>query len=521
MRTLYTNFRWPFSDDRQSMLAEGGRVLDRGPHLIQDPDAAVEDLGGRYLLPGFVDAHCHILPTGLDLQKLYLGDAASEEELLDLVRRRHQDEPEGWLLGVRYDPSKWSGEHVTRDRLDKISASRPILLRHVSGHMSAANSAALQAAGVDESTPDPSGGVYGRDASGRLDGTLFEDAHDRVSKAVPTPTLDQMVDAILRAGEKMRALGITAATDMMTGGFDLFQEIEAYRLAAERGCPIHVRLTLQWREVFGPRATSRDWLESAVREMRGLPAPGKKSVRVMGIKIFSDGALSSRTAAIYGEYGSDDFAPDRSRTSGQLIYRPERLNEMVRIAHEAGYGVVTHAIGDYATDLVMDAYEATGAPERHRIEHVMMLSDAQIERLARLGCPVAMQPEFLMRLASAYRRSLSPGRVASLNRIRSVMEAGVPVGFSSDRPVVPGDPWDGIDTAVARPEGFDPAENVSREEAILAYTREAARIDGDENEMGALLPGMYADFQLYEENPLTAARPGPIQGKKMSDACQN
>jgi len=155
--------------------------------------------------------------------------------------------------------------------------------------------------------------------------------------------------------------------------------------------------------------------------------------------------------------------------SGQLIYSPTRLREMVQTAHRAGFRVATHSIGDYATDLVMDAYEATGEPSRHRIEHAMLLSDAQIERLAGLGCAVTFQPEFLIRFGHSYRRQLGPERMARLKRARSLLDAGIPLSFSSDRPIVPGDPKDGIRAAVHRPEGFDPAENITLPEAFRAY----------------------------------------------------
>jgi predicted amidohydrolase YtcJ len=480
LKQLLTGFRWWEDGSRQNMLLEEGRILARGSDVF-DADAEVTDLEGKLLLPKFVDAHCHILPTGLDLQKLHLGEARSHADVLELVAQRHRDQPDGWLLAVHYDQTRYEGgRHLSRTDLDRISNLRPILLRHVNGHASVANTAALAAAGISDDTADPAGGSFGRDAAGHLDGVLFEEAHEMVSRTPPTPSIEEMTDAILRAGEKMADLGIVCASDMMTGRYDIERELAAYRRAADSGCKIRMRLYVQWRDAFGPRARFN---RGSLREDDRL--------RVSGIKVFADGAIGSATAAIYGSYtGETPAGPVLSRragaqtvserlVSGQLMYSPERLTEMAKTASDADYQVCVHAIGDYAADLVMDAFEATGDPARHRIEHAMILSDAQIERLARLDCFVTFQPEFLMRFGHSYRRQLGPERAARLKRARSVLDAGVKLSFSSDRPIVAGDPWDGIRAAVQRPQGFDPAEACTWQEAIRAYSIQGAKVNGD------------------------------------------
>lgn len=500
MRKWVTGFRWGFDGELQSMLVEDGRVVVRGEHAPPAVDE-VEDLGGAWLLPAFNDAHCHILPTGLDLRKLHLRGLHTHGEVLDAVRDRLAAVGEGdWLLAVHYDQTRFPGvEHLHRDQLDAISSTVPILLRHSNGHASVANSAALAAAGVGEGTPDPPGGTYVRDAAGRLTGVLLERAHEHVSHAKAMPTLEEMVEAILEAARSMRRYGITSAADMMTGQWDLDRELEAFRLASERGCEIRLRLYLQWSTVFGPRALAPERLEAHRASMN--PA----RCRIAGVKIFADGAIGSATAGIYGRFLTS--SPEGGQ-DGQMIYKPERLRAMVREAHESGASVSVHSIGDRSTDEVMEAFAALDDPSRHRIEHAMLLSDAQIERLANLGCHVAMQPEFLHELGHAYQRQLGPERASRIKRMRSVLDAGVRLSLNSDRPIVSGNPWAGVRTAAHRPDGFDPGENLDAVEALNAATAGGADACDDGEELGQLEPGQWADYQVLASDPRDLAPMG-------------
>lgn len=488
MTRLYANFRWGLTGQSQSMLVADGRVVARGPGVRAD--AATVDLGGRFLLPGLTDCHCHILPTGLDLAKLHLGSSTTPKAVLDAVRDRNASHPSGWLLAVHYDQNRWGGEHVTRHDLDRVDSERPILLRHVNGHASIANSVAMTIAGIGDYERDPKDGSFGRDADGKVNGVLYEGAHERVSSHVPLPTLEEATEAILRAGESMTSYGLISAADMQAQTRDL----PAYELAAKRGCPIQMRLYMVWRDVFGPRA-DRERIES-LRKPQANP-------RVCGVKLFADGAIGSGTAAIYGAY----LGKPEAEHSGQLMYPPETLSERVRIADEAGFVVTTHAIGDYALDVVLDAYEATGNSARHRIEHAMLMSDSQIERARRLGVSLAMQPEFLHRFGHAYRAQLGPERAARLKRFRSVLDAGIALAFSSDRPICAGNPWTGIDTACCRPDGFDASENLTRAEAIGLYLGPAADIDDDKGNFGRLEPGESPFAIVTETDPLLPGEP--------------
>ena len=505
---LLTNFRWWRTGELSSMSVEENRVvLAPNMHSFEHQSGyELVDCGGKILLPKFIDSHCHVLPTGLDLLKLDLSSFGTRQEVLDAVRdwsHAGNGSSEGWILAVQYNQTKFhDSRHITIQELDALS-NRPILIRHSNGHASVANSAALQAAGVSDSTPNPAGGEYGRDASGSLNGVLFETAHEYVTSCAPQPGLNEMVEAILAAGVKMAELGIGTASDMMTGRFDLGLELQAYQIAAERGCPIRTRLYVQWREVFGPKGVG-------LEAFRDLEAGFTNSNRtkVAGVKLFADGAIGSATAAIYGQYtGAESngvvispFAKptEAMNTSGQLIYSAEKLKKMVMTATEAGYQVAVHSIGDYSTDLVLDAFEATGCASRHRLEHAMLLSDSQIERLAQLNPFVTFQPEFLLRFGGTYLKQLGSERTSLLKRSRSVIDAGLRLSFSSDRPIVPGDPRDGIRFAIERGEGFVSAENISFEEAVDAYTVQGAMVNGDLGLMGTLGEGELADYQLVD-----------------------
>ncbi|KXK14304.1 MAG: putative metal-dependent hydrolase with the TIM-barrel fold protein [Armatimonadetes bacterium OLB18] len=254
----------------------------------------------------------------------------------------------------------------------------------------------------------------------------------------------------------------------MTGERGLEFELEAYKKAIELGAPVRIRLYVLWSKVFGPKGIGARTVEEINRSL------DPSRLRIAGVKIFADGAISSGTAAIYGRFGADPSAENEPTNEGVLMYPPERLHAMIRQAHEAGLPLAIHSIGDRSTDLVMDAFEQLGDASAHRIEHAMMLSDLQIERLARIGCRVTMQPEFLVRIGHAYQRQLGPERTSRLKRCRSVVDADLRLSLNSDRPVVPGDPWVGVYAASQRPEGFDPAENLSLEESIAAYTAAGA-----------------------------------------------
>jgi predicted amidohydrolase YtcJ len=474
MSHLYTNFRW-WRDGAPCNLqiSAQGKVTYRGSEEPLADD--VTDLGGAWLMPAFVDCHCHILSTGLDLHKLNLSACDSREQILELLRERSEQTPEwAWVLAVQYDQTRLEdGRHITADEIESATLGRPAILRHASGHACVANRTAIGLADAR----DVEGGEIVRDRHGEPTGVLLENAMRIVYQLLPPPTREEMADAIFAASEKLNAMGIVSAADM-GATHNLEDQFWAYQNAIERGARLRIRLYPNWSQVFkgGPQ----------------LPEP-TDNLRVAGIKLYADGAIGAGTAAV-----SEPFL---TGGKGKFMYSPQELKTRVKTAHDAGHSVAVHAIGDRATDLVLDAFEATGEPERHRIEHAMILSDEQIERIAKLGVSISMQPEFRLRFLHSYRRQLGDERATRLLRFRSVLDAGIPLGFSSDSPIVPGDPWDGIRMATEHP-----TEAITFEEAVDAYTRGAAGLDGDEL-FGRLDIAQFADFQIYEHDPRSGGRP--------------
>lgn len=477
---VYRNALDPLRNEVRDVWVAGERIVE-GPVA----GARSVDLRGVPLKPKFVDPHAHVLPMGLDLVRPTVAGCSSRDEILDKLRDAlRQTEPRGWLVVAGYDPNRLSEEvALTRDDLDRLSTEVPIVLRHVSGHGSLVNSAVLRIASVGDETPDPPGGRIGRDADGRPNGWLLERAQEALRKVAPKEDVETMATAVLRACERLVEMGIGTVADMMTGYYDLRRELRAYALASQRGCPVRLRLYLQWSAVFGPKAR-HGWEED-------LAGADPSRCRVAGIKVFADGALGARTAAIRGAYLGDP--PPSKGWSGVLTYRPARLREMVRRAHDAGWSVAIHAIGDHALDLAMDALRETGEPSRHRIEHAMIADEEQIAELARLGCWVCVQPEFLADFSEAYAKCLGPERMARLNPLGSMHRAGVRLCLGSDRPICKGDPEEYVRLATHRPPGFDPEERLEPRVAYAAATMEAAAALGD-TDLGSLEPGCRADF---------------------------
>jgi hypothetical protein len=402
-----------------------------------------------------------------------------------------------WVRGSRYDQNTFPGAaHPTRADLDAAFPDRPVWLTQTSKHAGAANSVALKLAGITRETPDPDGGEIVRDASGAPTGVLLESAMGLVARHVPRPDRAGMTAAIRRACEALARAGITSASDLNTGWIDLETEIAAYRTAAEEGAPVRMTLCPHAVEFGSPdQIPNRSEFELAM-------FPQSDMVRLGPIKLFSDGALTVRTAALRDPYVD-------GTGSGMLLHEPEELHAYMAVAHARGWQIATHAIGDLAVEVVLDGYEAaqTSVPRtgcRHRIEHAMLVDEGLIRRFVELGVIPVVQPEFVARLGDAYILGLGRERADHLNPNTTMQRAGLPIPFSSDCPIVPGAPLDGIRAACRRTTRkgtvLGPDERISAEEGLRNYTYWAAYSTFDENETGAIAPGKRADLCVLTED---------------------
>jgi hypothetical protein len=463
--------------------ASGGRLRD-----LLAPGGTVLDLGGRCVLPGLADSHVHFTSYVLSRRALDLAGAATLSEVLALVAERARETGPGeWIVGLRWDQERWPERRFpTAADLDGVAPDHPVMLRAKSGHALVANSLALHLAGVTAETVDPPGGRIGRDSEGCPDGMLFEDsAMSLVADLVPPPGPEETDDALRQAFPSAWRVGLTAIHDM-----DGLSAFTAYR-------QLHVRRELGLRVI---KVLPADALEVALRA-----GPGDDWLRVGGIKVFADGALGPRTAAMLAPYAGEPENVGVVTTDGNA------LRVLARRAAAGGLPLAVHAIGDRANRIVLDALTGVGEVGagglRHRIEHVQLLHPDDVGRLAALGVTASMQPVHATQDCEMADRYWGD-RCATGYAWRSLLEAGTVLAFGSDCPVEDLNPFVGIHAAVTRrradgfpgPEGWYPQQRLTVEQALRAYTLGAAYAAGLEDRLGSLTPGKLADLVVLDRD---------------------
>ncbi|PXY34203.1 hydrolase [Prauserella coralliicola] len=465
----------------------------------------VVDGDGAVLTPGFADAHNHMVWFGLSLAELDLSVCRTPEEVYDAVAARAANLPsDGWVIGSGYDDFVLGG-HPDRAALDRAGGGRPVWLKHRSAHMCVASSAILAQAGVlDGSATVPEGGVVELDDDGAPTGLLAEQAQQLVDALVKPYPVEELVEAIDRAARVYVAEGLTHVTEAGIGGGWIGHspaEAAAYQVARQRGLlPLRVEL-MPASEVLHPLHGDAFGLDLGLRT--GF---GDDFLRIGPMKIFTDGALSSRTAAV-----TEPFCGHGGL--GVLGDDPDVLRERMLAAHRGGWRIAAHAIGDRAIDLTLDTFEEAQRvlPRpgvRHRIEHAAMVRPEQLARMAALDVVPVPQARFLYEIGDTMAEAIGEDRVPWLYRHKSFVDAGLRVPGSSDRPCVSaGAPLLGIRSMVERTTKagavLSADERVDAEEALRAYTLHSAYAAGQEHERGHLAAGAFADMVLLDDDPTT------------------
>ncbi|MBI3648221.1 MAG: amidohydrolase family protein [Actinobacteria bacterium] len=434
-------------------------------------------LPGATILPGFVDAHVHLTGTGMTLGNEELERVRSAGELVALAERRSAKGAVTLLAG--FDETRWDDPALpTIEALDEIGPG-PLLIRRVDGHTALANTAALRAADVL--------GLAGveRDVAGEPTGRVTQEANARLSRWAALTLSDQEVQQLqLAAAALAAARGVTTIHEMS----------------------MPYELGLRDLEVFLGHRDQLPVDSTPVVATMDIPQVMDLRLAAIGGDLPVDGSIGARTAALLAPYADGDG-------EGACYYEDDELAQFFHAGHAAGLQVGVHAIGDRAIEQVLSAWERVYSSlgsrgkrhfraRRHRIEHFEMASADHVERAAMLGLAISVQPAFDARWGQAeglYEIGVDEHRAAAMNPFRTVLQRGLELGAGSDSPVTPLDPMLGID---AFEHHHDPAQRLSRQEAIRAWTNGGARLAHLEDKKGALEPGMHADFAAYDTDPM-------------------
>ncbi len=463
--------------------------------------ARVVDLHGATVLPGLIDVHTHLLNLGQSLLRLNLKDVKTPAEAAARVRERAAKAKSGeWILGWGWDEGAWAANYPTTELLDSAAPENPVWLSGLHGFAGWGNRRALSLASVTKETQDPENGKLVRDAQGQPSGVLLNRAQELVTRKIPPLTLEQTKAAIARGAQECVAHGLTELHEASVTPLML----QAYReLIREGKMPVRLQVMLDGANA----ALVNEWLG------RGPEIDRQHWLTVRTIKLFADGALGSRGAAMLEPYS------DAPQTKGVVTTPEEKIYDVTRRALERGFQVATHAIGDAANRFTLDAYERAlkevpaAKDARLRVEHAQVLAPADIPRFARLGVIASMQPPHATSDMTWAEKRVGPERIRGAYAWRSVLKTGAHLPLSSDFPGESLDPFYGMYAAVTRQDpqghpvdGWLPEQRLTINEALRGYTVEAAYAGFEENDKGTIATGKLADFTLVAQD-ITKAVP--------------
>ena len=483
----------------QALLVDQGKVVatgNRAELASRAGDAKVIDGHGKTLLPGLIDAHGHVLELGYARNNVDLAGTKSLDEALAKVKAYAAAHPEAkWILGSGWNQEIWKlGRFPTAKELDTAVADRPVWLSRVDGHAGWANSAAIKLAGVDKASKDPNGGRIERDAGGNPTGVFVDGATALIDAKVPPPTPQQKAAALDTALAEMASVGLTGVGD---AGIDL-ANYRLYRQYADQH-----KLTARIYAMI--RGTGDDF--DTISKDGPLIGYGNDFLTVRAVKLFADGALGSRGAAMLAPYSDDPH------NRGLLFLKPAELTAEIGKALGKGYQVAIHAIGDHANREVLDSYAAAykthpdGIARRNRVEHAQIVSLKDIPRFVPLQLIASMQPTHATSDMNMAEDRIGHERIKGAYAWQRFLKQGTIVAGGSDFPVESPNPFYGLYSAITRedhagqpPGGWYPDQDMTPAEALRAFTLDAAYAEHAENTLGTLEPGKWADFILIDHD---------------------
>jgi hypothetical protein len=482
-----------------ALAVRGGRIAfvgsEREALLLRGAATRVVDAGGETIIPGMIDAHAHLFGLGTFLRDIDLTDTRSYDAIATRVAARVKDVPAGrWVIGRGWDQNKWGDTRFpTHEALSRVTPNNPVALRRIDGHALLVNAAAMKAAGVTAATKDPAGGRIERGAGGEPTGVFVDNAMGLVDRVIPPLTHDDMRAATLAAIAESNRYGLVGLAD--TGEprevIDVFEEL------AKAG-----QFSLRAYVMIGDDST--DIAHYFERGPQSALYDGHLWIR--SIKLYADGALGSRGAALLDPYADDP------KNSGLLRTTQEHLKDVSIQALRHGFQVATHAIGDRGNRVALDAYEAAlkavpTVDHRFRVEHVQVLDHADVPRFAQLGVIPSMQAVHQTSDMYWAPTRLGYARTFGAYAWRSLLNTGVIIPNGSDFPVERVNPLYSFHAAVSRqdddnwpPGGWFPEQKMTRDEALKAMTIWAAYAGFQEQVTGSLTPGKYADFVILDRD---------------------
>lgn len=505
---IVVNARVYTADDARPLAdafaVRGGRVAfvgsTREARALAGATTRVVDLGGKTVIPGMVDAHAHYSGLAETLSTVDLMGVPSYDELIARVKARAATLPKGsWVQGRGWDQNQWAdGEFPTHDRLTAAVPDHPVYLTRVDGHAALVNRAAMQAANLTRASRDPSGGRILKAANGEPTGVLIDRAQGLVSRVIAPPSREETRRALLDAQSAMHRWGLTGVHDAGAGRamIELYEDIakageldlRLYTMIADDSAAIAHYLAM------GPRSSLHN-----------------NRVWVRAIKLYSDGALGSRGAALLEPYSDDPG------NNGLLISPLEHIRDVAERALQQGFQVNSHAIGDRGNRIVLDAYEQAldkhpRADHRFRIEHAQIIHYSDIPRFAQLGVIPSMQASHQTSDMYWAGKRLGPERLLGAYAWRSLLNTGVIIPNGSDFPVEYVNPLISFHAAIARQDandypvgGWYPDQRMTREEALKSMTLWPAYSAFQEAELGSLSVGKHADFVVLDQDIMRVA----------------